>query len=111
MRRPQKAETGVQREIKAALEMAGYIVRRIHSGKVKVSGGWMQLAETGTPDLLVIGRGWMGLCEVKTEDGELSPEQVDFSREMFKRGVGWFIARSPVEAVTKANELAARRAA
>jgi hypothetical protein len=39
--------------IKTALEKAGYFVLRIQSGVVRVKGGFMHLAPTGTADLLV----------------------------------------------------------
>lgn len=67
-----KPETTLQASIVEALQRAGRIVIRVQSGQVKVRGGWMHLAPKGTPDLYVIGWGWL---ETKTEDGKLSPEQ------------------------------------
>lgn len=67
-----KPETTLQAEIVEALQRAGRIVIRVQSGQVKVRGGWMHLAPKGTPDLYVVGWGWI---ETKTDDGKLSPEQ------------------------------------
>lgn len=67
-----KPETTLQASIVEALQRAGRIVIRVQSGQVKVRGGWMHLAPKGTPDLYVVGWGWI---ETKTEDGKLSPEQ------------------------------------
>lgn len=67
-----KPETTLQAAIVEALQRAGRIVIRVQSGQVRVRGGWMHLAPKGTPDLYVVGWGWL---ETKTEDGKLSPEQ------------------------------------
>lgn len=57
---------------------------RQNSGKVKVKGGWMQLAPEHSPD--IIGRqrfGMMAFCEVKRKGKKLTEGQWAFlSRQM-----------------------------
>lgn len=48
-------ESQIQKEIITYLKEQKYKVHRVNSGKVKVNGGWMQLFEEGTPDILVFG--------------------------------------------------------
>jgi len=38
-----------------ALRQMGYLVFRMNSGKVRVRGGWMQLCDEGTADILAFG--------------------------------------------------------
>ena len=46
------AETPIIRAILDGLHKLGIESWRCQSGKVKVRGGWMELAPTGTPDLI-----------------------------------------------------------
>jgi hypothetical protein len=68
------SERVIQASIVEALARIGRFAFRVHSGKVRVARGWMQLAPAGTPDLYVLGFGWI---EVKTSVGKLSVEQVN----------------------------------
>lgn len=62
-----RAKTDInQPEIVGALRKAGYQVILLHQ-----LGG-------GVPDILVCGRGVNVLMEIKTEDGELTKDQVEF---------------------------------
>jgi len=81
----------------------GHIVTRVHSGKVKVRGGWMQLAEEGTPDFHVglSGGGSMWL-EVKDDDGELSHAQKRWHERAKKGGHRVYVVRSVAEALEAA---------
>lgn len=51
---PNKAENEIQKEVLAYAKKHKDIawIDRANSGKVKVKGGWMQLHEVGTPDLI-----------------------------------------------------------
>lgn len=94
------SETDRYSPIKAALELAGHIVTRVHSGKVKVKGGWMQLADEGTPDFHVASPGgrstWL---EVKDDKGFLSEAQERWHERAKKEGHRVAVVRSPREAL------------
>ena len=68
-----RSEQAIQADIVAALAKAGRFAFRVHSGNVRVARGYMQLAPEGTPDLYVLGFGWL---EVKAEQGKLRASQV-----------------------------------
>ncbi len=91
-----KPETGIQATIVKALRTAGYVVLRIHCGKVKVRGGWMQQNEEGTPDLYVVGKCFL---ETKTPIGTMSKEQRDMVLKLWAQGVPVYTARSAGEAL------------
>ena len=99
-------EADVQRQIVAALKQMGYWVARIQSGKVKVRGGWMQLAPEGTADILAI-RGEKTLwCEVKRPKGGIhSQEQQEFAAIARRAGHEYIVATSveDILEVTKAR--------
>ncbi len=78
-----KPETAISRDIQAALTAVGIPCIRVQSGKVKVRGGWMQLADEGTPDLWTPW-GWL---EVKTAGGLLRPAQESWRERMARWGV------------------------
>lgn len=103
--RKQKAETAILRDAKDALERVGYLVRRVHSGKVKVRGGWMQLAEPGTGDLVVQGARFMCWLEMKSADGAQNDDQEIFEAEVIRRSGIYLTARSPAEAVEKVRAI------
>lgn len=89
-------ESLTQRAIVVALRSAGLIAIRIQSGKVRVKGGWMLLAPNGTPDLYVIGWGWL---ECKTDEGELNADQQRMHERIRKAGERVAVVRSPQEAL------------
>lgn len=96
LRTPSKPETVKQAGLVEALRKAGRFVFRIHSGQVKVRRGFMQLAPKGTPDLYVLGFGWM---ETKTDEGELSPEQLEMHARIRAAGERVAVVRSAKEAL------------
>jgi hypothetical protein len=91
-----KPETSLQARIVSALEAIGFLVVRTQAGKAKVRGGWMQLGPKGFPDLWVVGR---TLLEVKTDDGELSPEQLAMHDRIRRAGELVAVVRTPAEAI------------
>lgn len=95
-----QSETDVSRRIQRALEAMGLLVVRVHSGKVKVRGGWMRLAAKGTPDI------WteLGWIEVKKPGEDRSPEQVAWHAEAKRRGINVAVADSAIAAVNIAAE-------
>jgi hypothetical protein len=98
------SEADTLRAIHSALTSLGYWVIRIHSGKVRVKRGFMQLAPVGTPDLLVLDA--MGFLEVKTADKASKPsaEQLAWHERAAKLGVRVAVVRSVGEAIAKVRE-------
>jgi len=123
------SETKLSRAIQDALTLdPDVLVVRVHSGKVKVKGGWMQLAEEGTSDLLCCVKrvttrtirgtfsdgvltyveGRFCALEVKTPDGTTSKAREAKQGEFLERvrGLGGFGAR--VRSVDEALEAVKR---
>ena len=104
MKRPrkQKLETKYVLEVKESLEKVPCVseVWRNQTGCVQVKRGWMHLAPEGTPDLTGhLDDGIALHVEVKTPEGETSPEQDKFILAAQKRGCCAFVARSGAEAI------------
>lgn len=93
------SETQLQASIVDSLEKMGYLVIRVQSGKVRVRGGWMQLAPEGTPDLCVLSSHTTWL-ETKTLTGRLRPAQVAWHERAKKGGHRVAVVRSVAEALT-----------
>lgn len=95
------SENAIQRKILDALAAAGAHATRVHAGKVKVRGGWMQLAPEGTADIHVTvpPRGRTLWLEVKTEDGELRPAQITWANTQRRLGALVQTVRTAQEAV------------
>jgi len=77
------SEATIQRAIIATLEGAGYVVVRIHSGRLKFNGSWLRLAPEGFPDLWVVGS---CLLEVKAPKGRLSVAQAAMHEKLRRAG-------------------------
>ena len=92
------SETKLSRAIQDALAKLGVWCIRIQTGKVQLlHGGWMQLAEEGTPDLCLPALGsWL---EVKTGGGKLKKTQVAWHSKAAKYGVRVAVVRSVGEAL------------
>ena len=96
-----KPETTAQARIVAALRQAGHVVHRLHSGKVKVRGGWMVLEPEGTPDLLLPGVAYL---ETKTPTGRLSKGQTAMHVRLVRAtGLPVFVVRTAAEALERAG--------
>jgi hypothetical protein len=92
------------------------VAHRLHSGKVKVRRGWMQLEPKGTPDVLALLRNgpmqmhWPVYFETKALDGEERASQVKRHRELRAIGFRVEVPRSLPEAMAVVREvLEARR--
>ena len=90
------SEAAIQADIMQALRKAGRHVCRTHSGQVKVRGGWMWLAPEGTPDLYVIGFGWL---ECKAAKGKLNADQERMHQVIRAAGERVMVVRSVKEAL------------
>lgn len=97
------SENELQRSILDALrQMPGVTVWRCQSGKVKVRGGWMELAPNGTPDIIgFLDSGQFMAIEVKLPGEELRPEQLAWFAKAKQRNVLAFVARSVRGAVDR----------
>lgn len=87
--------------ILVALKRIGAWPMRVNSGRARRGGGVIQLAEIGTPDILLVGPGpvsgsWL---EVKTTTGALRPEQVAWHERAARMGVRVAVVRSVEQAV------------
>lgn len=99
------SETDLYDPIKKTLERFGHLVTRVHSGKVKVRGGWMQLADPGTPDHHVVASfGVSGWLETKTPVGKLSEAQKRWHARARSLGQRVNVVRSVEEAIAAIKE-------
>jgi hypothetical protein len=90
-------ETQLSRDIQTSLAKLGIWCIRVQSGIVKVRGGWMHLAEEGTPDLYCPALNlWL---EVKTQEGEREASQVKWHARAAREGVKVAVVRSVSEAI------------
>lgn len=98
------SETDLSRAIHQTLKGFGYIVVRVQSGKVRMLAGkreyWVQLAEKGCPDRVVLGPGgvttWL---EIKTPNGKLNPDQRAWHARAAEKGHRVATVRSVMEAL------------
>lgn len=94
-------EGEVQRNVIEALKKMGWWVARIQCGKVKVRGGWMQLAPDGTADLLAIkGLRTVWIEAKRLKGGKHSDVQKDFESMVKRAGHSYLMVRS-LEDVTR----------
>ncbi len=102
-------ETAISRQIRKALEVAGYWPMRLPSGTAR--GGGVRMCQAGTPDLMVIGKRAGVLCflEVKTASGELSASQILWHEQGVRRGCRVYVVRSVREALESVAEAAKAR--
>lgn len=93
-------EGPISKAAQDVLTLAGFHVTRVHSGTVKVRGGFMKLAESGTPDLLVQIKGPVhGWLEAKRPEGKKRESQKKWHADARKRGELVEVFTSPREAV------------
>ena len=85
----------------------GVVAYRIHSGKVKVRGGWMHLAEPGAPDIGACVKGLAVFFECKDAKGLVSEEQLAWHGRARRAGALVFVIRKPSAAVEEVRKLLA----
>lgn len=105
-----KPETILQARIVRALKVAGYWVERIFAGEAPTRGGYIHGASDGTPDLLVIGKGWSGFGEVKLPGEELRDNQIEWHVKATDLGHNVAVWTCPADAI-RSCELWRRKAA
>lgn len=94
-----RSESAISSSVTQRWEARGGIVVRVQSGKVPVRGGWMQLAERGTPDLYVMApHGQAFWAETKTERGKLSEDQQRWHMKARRLGHLVFVVRDEASA-------------
>ena len=95
LRKP-RLEGAIQREIVDALERLGFLVIRLQSGLVRFRGSFIHLAPKGTPDLMVVG---FGFLECKTARGKLNADQVAWHKRAAELGERVAVVRSGRQAI------------
>lgn len=83
----------------------GVIAYRIQSGKVRVRGGWMHLAEPGTPDIGCMVRGLSVFFEAKAPRGVLSDEQLRWHERARRAGAIVVVIRKPSTALDEVRKI------
>lgn len=100
------SETELSRAIQLALKQLGVWVIRVQAGVIPALYGttcrYIHCAEPGTPDLCLPSLGaWL---EVKTRDGEPSPQQLAWHARAAREGVRVAVVRSVEQAVRVVRE-------
>lgn len=92
------AESPIQRDILRALDKCGIRAIRVTVGAARslYSGGRMQLAKTGTPDILVL---WPYLWIEVKDDSILNPKQREWHAWAKRTGIPVAVAHSVGEAL------------
>lgn len=106
-------ETKVKAEIQQYLQGAGHKWLRLHSGIVRVKGGWMHTNEEGTSDLVVFLKDRpAAFIEVKAEGQSTSKgreeKQADFAAEVRELGCCYAIVKSVSDVAAFLGEVASR---
>ena len=108
-------ETAISKAIADAIKALGFKVLRLHSGGVKVRGGYMAGNETGTPDRCVLlSGGTVVFLEVKRPGEKQRAEQVKWADDAAKWGHVVHVVDNTQDAirlVLEAQRAAKRRAA
>lgn len=86
-------ETEIQSAICDYLAQRNYFYWR-QNNTGKMPGGRYASVKKGIPDIIVIKAGRFIGIEVKTDEGRLSPDQVEFGRECVRNGGEYVVARS-----------------
>lgn len=99
-------ETAIQKEIMQTARAMGHKCYRINSGRAKTKGGYVHLAEMGTPDLFVIMSGGRSLwVEVKKPGEEPTVVQRLRHRELRNMGHAVTVARSVEDFIEAVREM------
>lgn len=99
-------ESAIQRDIVTAGRAMGAKVYRLNAGKVRVKGGFMELAEDGTPDLLTVWpRGRLLFVEVKRPKEQPTVIQKLRHRELRNMGHAVCTAHSVEEFIEAMREM------
>ncbi len=88
-------EAEIQKYCLDSIRKIGVFCMRINSGKVKVRGGFMQLAPVGTADIVVYPEGklpcWL---EIKQASGEQRLAQIAFQEKVTSLGHSYHVIKS-----------------
>lgn len=91
------SETALSRQIRDAINGAGWKCERVNAGRVPTRGGWFHGASAGTPDTIVVWPyGWL---ETKTPEYELSADQNKWHADAIAHGVRVATVRSVEQAL------------
>lgn len=96
------SESQLQHAIMVALKKLGFWAIRINSGIAERGGRRINLADAGTPDILVLKP--YGFLEVKTPNGIISKAQMDWHYRARRAGIHVDVVRSVAAAVAMVKE-------
>ena len=105
------SETGtiVWPAIKALNGIPGVVACRLHSGKPKVRGGYMQSNPIGTADIVASVHGAVVFIEAKLPGEKLRAEQRMFQDRVERTGARYEIIESSSEAIAIALKMLKER--
>jgi hypothetical protein len=83
----------------------GVVAYRLHSGRVKVRGGYMRNNEPGAPDIFAVVKGVPVFFEAKSATGELSDDQTAEAFRISRAGAQVWCIRSVHEALKVARRM------
>lgn len=101
------SETDLKRNVTRLLELSGWLVTRVNSGK----RGGVRLAKAGTADLFALAPGGH-YVEVETKmpkTGRASPEQLKRCSDVVRRGGTYRFVNSMTEAKELVEEMARKK--
>jgi len=79
-------ESTIQKSIIEYLRLLGYKVHRMNSGGKRVPGGYIHLCESGTPDVLILGKNnfilWIEFKQPGKEPTEIQEQRIAEYRAM-----------------------------
>ena len=96
------SETDLKRNVTKLLELQGWLVTRAQSGMIRRG---VQLAKTGTGDLVCCAHGHYVEVETKTLTGPKRESQIKRAAEVIRRGGTYRFVRSMAEAKELVREM------
>lgn len=91
-------ETEIQKEILTWLSQRGFFVWRNQNMPTRHRQN-LTFVLKGMPDIMILCRAQFIGIEVKTNEGRLSPEQLERGDDINKHGGHYFVVRSLAEAI------------
>lgn len=96
------SETDLKRAVTKYLEMSGWLVTRAQAGRVRIG---VQLAKTGTADLVCCADGRYVEVEIKLPKGSMRPSQEKRCGAVLARNGRYFVVRSMTDAIAMVKEM------
>jgi hypothetical protein len=99
------AEAKIQRDILDFLSGKGYLAWRNHVQGIRLNGKMLKNPNKGQPDVWAVKDGRLLGVEVKTREGVLSPDQIEWINRASRYGVPIITAHSLEELIETLHEL------